>query len=78
MSNDIKALLSELLEQEKTLQFTKFTSQDALDLGLLILEGGKKYTRPIVIDISLAGHQLFHFAMDGTGPDNNEWVARKT
>ncbi|KAI9489353.1 hypothetical protein BDB00DRAFT_618631 [Zychaea mexicana] len=74
---DIKALLQDLLAQEERCQFTKFTSDDALKLGLLILENAKAYTRPIVLDINLAGHQLFHFAMQGTGPDNNEWVARK-
>ncbi|KAG2222057.1 hypothetical protein INT45_003702 [Circinella minor] len=76
--SDIKVLLQELLEQEERCQFTQFTSEDALELGLLILKNGKShYTRPIVIDITLAGHQLFHYAMQGTGPDNNEWVARK-
>ena len=75
--SDIKALLQELLEQEERCQFTQFTSEDALQLGLLLIKNGKSYTRPIVIDINLAGHQLFHYAMQGTGPDNNEWVARK-
>ncbi|KAI9249198.1 hypothetical protein BDA99DRAFT_488491 [Phascolomyces articulosus] len=75
--SDIKTLLQELLAQEERCQFTQFTSDDALKLGLLLLENAKSYTRPIVIDINLAGHQLFHFAMQGTGPDNNEWVARK-
>lgn len=70
-------LLETLLEQERTLVFNKFTSEDALELGLLILKKGKEFPRPIVIDIELAGHQLFHYAMQGTGPDNNEWVKRK-
>ncbi|KAL1926430.1 hypothetical protein VTP01DRAFT_5759 [Rhizomucor pusillus] len=71
-------LLETLLEQERTLVFNKFTSEDALELGLLILKKGKEFPRPIVIDIELAGHQLFHYAMQGTGPDNNEWVKRKS
>ncbi|KAF7726441.1 hypothetical protein EC973_008775 [Apophysomyces ossiformis] len=71
------ANLNALLEQEAELQFTRFSSEDALNLGLLLLENGKSYTRPIVIDITLAGHQLFHYSMQGTSPDNNEWVRRK-
>lgn len=78
MSNtDLKALCATLLEQEAKLQFTKFTSEDALQLGLKLIENAKAYTRPVLVDITLAGHQLFHYAMQGTGPDNNEWVLRK-
>ncbi|KAI7880142.1 hypothetical protein K492DRAFT_162880, partial [Lichtheimia hyalospora FSU 10163] len=78
MSNtDLKTLCATLLEQEAKLQFNKFTSEDALQLGLKLIENAKAYTRPVVVDISLAGHQLFHYAMQGTGPDNNEWVLRK-
>jgi uncharacterized protein (UPF0303 family) len=32
---------------------------------------------PLVIDITLNGHQIFRFAMQGTGPDFDEWITRK-
>ncbi|KAG0175333.1 hypothetical protein DFQ28_001863 [Apophysomyces sp. BC1034] len=69
--------LAVLISQEAELQFTRFSSEDALNLGLLLLNNAKDYTRPIVIDINLAGHQLFHYSMQGTSPDNNEWIRRK-
>ncbi|KAI8140751.1 hypothetical protein BJV82DRAFT_622456 [Fennellomyces sp. T-0311] len=77
MCVNMSDLLQELLQQEQSCVFDKFSNDDALKLGLLILENAKPYNRPIVIDINLAGHQLFHFAMQGTTPDNDEWVARK-
>ena len=33
---------------------------------------------PIVIDIRRFGHPLFYVAMEGTTPDNPEWVRRKS
>lgn len=77
MEESVRLELQELLDQEQRLQFKRFTSEDALKLGLAILKNAEPYGRPVVIDISLAGHQLFHYAMQGTGPDNNEWVRRK-
>jgi uncharacterized protein (UPF0303 family) len=74
---DYSTLLPQLLEQEEKLQFTKFGSDDALALGLKLIENASAYPKPVVIDITVAGHELFHFAMQGTGPDNNEWVRRK-
>ncbi|KAI9250049.1 hypothetical protein BY458DRAFT_525085 [Sporodiniella umbellata] len=69
--------LQELLKQEEVCQFSQFTSKNALDLGLLLLEKVQVYNKPVVIDITLNGRQLFHYAMQGTNADNDEWVRRK-
>ncbi|KAL0085034.1 hypothetical protein J3Q64DRAFT_1745227 [Phycomyces blakesleeanus] len=79
MSLESKALLPGLLEEEAKCQFTRFTSEDALKLGLGIIDIAKtNFTRPITIDITLAGNQLFRYAMDGTSPDNSQWIQRKS
>ncbi|EIE80871.1 hypothetical protein G6F57_001267 [Rhizopus arrhizus] len=77
MSESIKELLESILVQEEKCQFTSFTSQNALDLGLMLIENAKPFKKPVVIDITLNGHQLFHYAMQGTNKDNDEWVRRK-
>jgi uncharacterized protein (UPF0303 family) len=77
MSESIKELLESILAQEEKCQFTSFTSQNALDLGLMLIENAKPFKKPVVIDITLNGHQLFHYAMQGTNKDNDEWVRRK-
>ncbi len=69
--------LSDLLEQEKDLQFTSFTSEDALNIGNLLIKKAKNINAIITIDITRHGHQLFHYSFDGTTPDNDEWVKRK-
>ncbi|ORE03831.1 hypothetical protein BCV72DRAFT_314339 [Rhizopus microsporus var. microsporus] len=78
MTTPLKELLEIILLQEEKCQFDSFTSQDALDLGLLLIENAKPFKRPVVVDITLNGHQLFHYAMQGTNKDNDEWVRRKS
>ncbi|CAO3663362.1 unnamed protein product [Rhizopus stolonifer] len=70
-------LVQSILVQEQACQFTAFTSQNALDLGLLLIKNAKPFNKPVVIDITLNGHQLFHYAMQGTNKDNDKWVRRK-
>ncbi|CEP15971.1 hypothetical protein [Parasitella parasitica] len=77
MSDSIKELVKTISEQEEKCQFTSFTSEDALGLGLALLENVKPFKKSVVIDIALNGHQLFHYAMNGTSKDNDEWVRRK-
>jgi hypothetical protein len=74
-----KTMVATLLDQEQKLQFTKFTSQDALALGLNILDKVKtEYgNRPIAVDITVNGLILFRHAMDGASPDNEAWIRRK-
>jgi uncharacterized protein (UPF0303 family) len=74
---DYQALLKEISEQEAELQFTSFDSEMALELGLALVREGRKQPRPIAIDITRNGLQLFHFAMEGTAVDNGEWIKRK-
>lgn len=77
MSDSFKDLINNIIDQEEKCQFTSFTSEDALSLGLALLENAKPYKKSVVIDITLNGHQLFHYAMNGTSKDNDEWVRRK-
>jgi uncharacterized protein (UPF0303 family) len=70
-------LLQELLRQEEELQFTSFTNETALELGLALLSEARTRSQPVTIDISRHGQQLFHFAMTGTSADNDHWIRRK-
>jgi uncharacterized protein (UPF0303 family) len=76
--NEIQVQLLEIEKQESELVFDKFNSDTALNLGLLIMEKAKKLQAKIAIDISKNGHQLFHFALEGSSPDNDEWIKRKS
>ncbi len=70
-------LLDQLLQEEQELQFTSFNETTAWQLGCQLVERAQKEGLPIVIDIMFAGRQLFHAALSGSAPDNDEWVKRK-
>lgn len=74
---DYDQLYQELEEQEKRLQFKKFNSEVALEIGLMLIELAKKDHKKVTIDITLNGHRLFHYAFQGTSPDNEQWIIRK-
>ncbi|MHB1313952.1 MAG: heme-degrading domain-containing protein [Christensenellales bacterium] len=73
----IEEMLSQVQQQEKNLQFTEFTSDTALKIGLAIIERAQKENLPVAIDITRNGHQLFHFAFPGTAPNNDQWIMKK-
>ena len=70
-------ILEILLEQEKILQFNQFNSQTAWRVGSYLVDVARKRGLSIAIDVSCCGHQLFHWAADGTSVDNDAWIARK-
>lgn len=74
---DYEKMLKEIKNQEGMLQFTEFTSETAMHLGMMLIEKAKKADLVLTIDITRCGHQLFHYAFDGTAPDNDEWIIRK-
>jgi uncharacterized protein (UPF0303 family) len=69
--------LAELEREEAELQFESFTNETALELGMLILETAQREQKRVTIDIERHGQLLFHYAMEGTTPDNDQWIIRK-
>jgi uncharacterized protein (UPF0303 family) len=76
--SDYDDLLAILREQENELQFTTFSNDTALELGLALLEAARSTGKAVTIDITRSGQQLFHYAMTGTSADNDAWVRRKS
>jgi uncharacterized protein (UPF0303 family) len=75
--NEYEDVLKELRQHEEEIQFASFSNDMALVIGLALLEAARKRSRPVAIDISRNGQQLFHFSMVGTALDNDEWIRRK-
>jgi uncharacterized protein (UPF0303 family) len=69
--------IAEIEAQEARLLFTRFTHDDAWELGSLLVSIAKERSLPVTIDITRGEQQLFHAAMAGTAADNDQWVARK-
>jgi uncharacterized protein (UPF0303 family) len=72
-----RELLRLIAEQEEELQFPSFSNETALQVGLALLQAAQRNTKPVTIDITRNGQQLFHYAMSGTSIDNDEWIRRK-
>jgi uncharacterized protein (UPF0303 family) len=69
--------LAELLSQEAELQFGAFRNDDALALGMKLVQRAKTDGKAITVDICRNGQQLFHYALPGTSADNDAWIRRK-
>ncbi|MFI6762323.1 heme-degrading domain-containing protein [Micromonospora sp. NPDC050417] len=67
----------ELQEQEERLQFDRFDHDDAWDLGNRLVGLARERSLAVTVDIRRGDHQLFHCALPGTSPDNDDWIERK-
>jgi len=74
---ELEALIVEIEDQERRLVFTRFTNDDAWELGSLLVRLGRERSLTVTIDIRRNGHQLFHAALAGTAPGNDSWINRK-
>ena len=74
--------LSEDLEkialQEKELVLQLLDAETAWQLGSLLRTMSAERGLAVVIDVRRFGQPLFYAAMEGTNPDNFEWVRRKS
>jgi len=70
-------LMDQIAGEERELQFESFSNEDALRLGLMLVDKARARGHAIAIDISRGGQQLFHYAFAGTSADNDGWIARK-
>jgi uncharacterized protein (UPF0303 family) len=74
--------LSEDLErvalQERELRLPRLDAQVAWDLGVQLRTMAEARGLAVVIDVRRFGQPLFYAALEGTTPDNVEWVRRKS
>lgn len=69
--------LLQMEKEEQELQFTEFTNETALQVGLRIVEEAKRNGKNIALDITRSGQRLFVHAMEGTTVGNENWIRRK-
>ncbi|MGL4670765.1 heme-binding protein [Cetobacterium sp.] len=71
--------MKSLLIEEKELQFKKFNNEDALKLGLLIVEIAKiDYPgRGVAILVEKNREPIFTYLMEGMSLDNIDWINGK-
>ena len=76
-SMNIDEDLRRIALQEQRLQFDHFNATTAWNLGNHLREAAEARQAAIVIDIHSQGMPLFYVALEGTTPDNPDWVRRK-
>jgi len=70
--------LERIALQERELVLSKLDPDVAWQLGSRLRAIAAERNLAVVIDVRLFGQPLFYAAMDGTTPDNTEWVRRKS
>jgi uncharacterized protein (UPF0303 family) len=69
--------LERIALQERELVFPRFDMEIAWQLGSLLRNMAHERRLPVVIDVRRFHCPLFYAALEGTNPDNAEWVRRK-
>jgi uncharacterized protein (UPF0303 family) len=64
--------------QERELHLPRLDAQMAWDLGTRLKSMAEERGLSLVIDVRRFGQPLFYAALEGTTPDNPEWVRRKS
>ncbi|MDD3347535.1 heme-degrading domain-containing protein [Oscillibacter sp.] len=77
MEENLKEALARRKWEEETLCFSAFSNEDALTLGLKIIEKAKQRGVAVAIDITVNGTELFHYTMQGANARNAMWIKRK-
>jgi uncharacterized protein (UPF0303 family) len=75
--DDLQQALAAAAAEEQELVFGSFTNEEALALGLALVERARGRGQAVTVDVERAGQLLFHHAMTGTTPDNRGWIERK-
>ena len=70
--------MEQIAVQERELQFERLDEALAWDLGLRLRALAEERHLKVVIDIRRFGQPLFYTALEGTTPDNVDWVRRKS
>jgi len=74
---EIEATIAALAAEHEELQFGTFGFDDAWAIGQDLVAEFKSAALPVAVDISLNGQTLFHAALPGSSPDNDQWIIRK-
>ena len=78
MTTDFEVDLERIATQEKELKFEVFNHETAWRVGTRLRELAHARGLKVVIDVRRFGEPLFYTALEGTAPDNFDWVRRKS
>lgn len=70
--------LTRVTQQERELRLPRFDAEVAWQIGTRLRAMAQERGLAIVIDVRRFNQPLFYAALEGTTPDNPEWVRRKS
>jgi uncharacterized protein (UPF0303 family) len=70
--------IATLEDEAARLVLSAFTEDTALHLGLMLVNMARAERLPVVINIRTPDRTLFHAAMPGSAPLNDNWARRKS
>lgn len=70
--------LTRVTQQERELRLPRFDAEVAWEIGTRLRAMAQERGQAIVIDVRRFNLPLFYAALEGTTPDNPEWVRRKS
>ena len=68
----------QLLEEEEVLKLPSLTNTDALEIGEIAVKLGKQRKLAIAIEVRIGEWVVFHASLDGSKPENDWWIGRKS
>jgi len=77
MARDIPIFSIGEIEDFMKHEFTSFTNEDAVDLGLTAVEVISDWELNLAVDIVIGSDLVFRAKLGKTGPENDEWLAGK-
>lgn len=70
--------LEQIALQERELVLPQFNAKTAWEIGVRLYILASDRHLSVAIDVRRFGQPLFYSALDGTTPDNAEWIRRKS
>jgi uncharacterized protein (UPF0303 family) len=70
--------LEQIALQERELVLPQFNEKTAWELGVRLYIMASERNLAVTIDVRRFGQPLFYSALEGTTPDNVEWIRRKS
>ena len=67
-----------LLEEEAVLKIASLTNTDAFEIGEIASTLSKQRKLPIAIEVRIGEWIVFHASLEGSKPENDWWIARKS
>jgi uncharacterized protein (UPF0303 family) len=78
LDKDCAEIIAIVRKQEAMALFQSFDEETAFDLGSTLYTIARGKRSPVAINIRTSDRVLFHAAMPGATPDNDQWVRRKS